>query len=259
MRVRLRFAGAAVLAAGAMAGQTAIVQNAAGGQAGTISAFGNPFVLSIPLVAPAPSNVVAPGMLAMLSAPATKIGIRPSGSATPIPAELTGSTSGQATFVVPRNMPLGGAEIEYQAEGQPTGWTNVNVVAASFDFFRIAPGGPVIAQAAGAGGALSPIGLATPAQPGQTIVFKGSGLGNALFTVTVGGVPAPLVAAAPHRANPGADEIRIQIPAAAPDGCYVPLVLTYNGTAVNTTISKTSNGAACASVSTFGGGYEDTR
>ena len=253
----VRCAGLVVSLVGVVAGQTALVQNAAGslginGITGLLGGFG--YVLTTPFPFVVGPNVVAPGMLAVINTTSSatlattpiKISIRPSGSDTPIRAEVISSTSGQTTFVVPRNMPLGGAEVEYQAEGQPTGWTNVNVVAASFEFFSSGQGGPAIAQAVGSGGSLSPIGLTTPAQPGQTIVLRGSGLGNALFTVTVGGVPATVVAAGPHRANPGAgDEIQLQIPAGAPDGCYVPLVLTYNGTAVTTTISKTSNGAPC--------------
>ncbi len=177
-----------------VAGQTAIVQNAAVGlsSSGFVGGFGYivPVAKSIRIAVavfralPPAQNVVAPGMLAVLYRRrhvAAKISIRPSGSDTPIRVEVISSTSGQTTFVVPRNMPLGGAEVEYQAEGQPTGWTNVNVVAASFDFFRIGPGGPAIAQSVGPGGSLSPIGLTTPAQPGQTILLKGSGLGNARF------------------------------------------------------------------------------
>jgi uncharacterized protein (TIGR03437 family) len=250
MRLLFRSAGLVVLLVGVGVGQTPIVENAAPGPAVSGFVAGNPFLLAAPIFQIAlAQNVVAPGMLAMLyptpGATPMKISIRPSGSDTPIRVELISSTSGQTLFVVPRNMPLGGAEVEYQAEGQPTGWTNVNVVAASFEFFRIGPGGPAIVQSVGPGGSLSPVGLTTPAQPGQTVFLKGSGLGNALFTVTVGGVPATVVAAAPHRANPGAEEIQIQIPAGVPDGCYVPVVLTYNGVAVTTTISKTSNKAAC--------------
>jgi uncharacterized protein (TIGR03437 family) len=251
MRSLFRSVGLVVVLVGFMAGQTAIVQNAAVNVSGSI---GYPILVNgigiesqlIEQVV-SRSDTVSPGMLATLSARATRISIRPSGSDTPIRTEIASFTPGTTNFIVPRNMPLGGAEIEYQTEGQPTGWTNVNVVAASFEFFRIGRGGPAVAQTVGPGGSLSPIGLTTPAQPGQTILLTGSGLGNAHFTVTVGGVPASVIAAAPHRAHPGADEILIQIPSGAnvPDGCYVPLVLTYNSTAVTSTISKTSNGAAC--------------
>ena len=250
MRPLARSAGLMVWLVGVVAAQTVFVENAASAPGVTgaflVGDFG--YVIQLP---PSPynavfgPNVVAPGMLAVINTGPTaapvRIWIRPSGSDTPIRAEVISSSSVQTTFVVPRNMPLGGAEVEYQSPGQPTGWTNVNVVAASFEFFSAGQN----AQAVGTGGSLSPIGLTTPAQPGQTILLKGSGLGNADFTVTVGGVPATVVAAAPHRANPGAEEIGIQIPAGAADGCYVPVVLTYNNTTVTTTISKTSNGAPC--------------
>ncbi len=120
------------------------------------------------------------------------------------------------------------------------------MVPASFEFFRIGPGGPVIAQSVASDGSLKPIGLATPAQPGQTVLLTGSGLGIATpFQVSVGGVAATIVHPLTQRSSPGYDRIFVQIPAGAPDGCYVPLTLTYNQTTVTTSISKTSNGAPC--------------
>ena len=240
--------------------QTASVQNAAVQGGSGVAYFGyaqsNIYELSR-LGAAAPTNIVAPGMLAVLSYSNSSSGpglpvtmsIRPSGSTFRLPVEVLDSAPGVITFAVPAGMPLGGAEIEYKAGGQPTGWTAVNVVGASFEFYRIGPGGPAIAQSIAANGSLSAIGLATPAQPGQTVLLTGSGLGTGTaVAVTLGGVPVPLVPAAPHRAQPGRDEILIRIPpgATVPDGCYVPLTLTYNGaTTVTTSISKTSNGAPC--------------
>jgi uncharacterized protein (TIGR03437 family) len=246
-----------ILLAGALAAQTATVQNAA-----SVSQTYESFLYanSSIVLTQAPLNIVAPGMVAVLSGPnlpngwtgTSTLSIRPAGSSTTIRLEALKSTPGSVTFVVPRNMPLGGAEIEYKVAGQPTAWTNVNVVAASFEFFRIGSGGPVIAQSVAPNGSLSPIGLTTPAQPGQTILLTGSGLGSGTsFNVTVGGLAAPIVPTPSHRAQPGPDEILILVPAvpAVPDGCYVPLVLTYGlpgrEVAVTSTISKTSNGLPC--------------
>ena len=145
-------------------------------------------------------------------------------------------------------MPLGGAEIEYKVAGMPTGWTAVNVVAANFELYRIGSTGPFLAQSVQTDGSLIPIGLTTPAQPGQTIRLTGSGLGvGTTVGVTVGGVPATLVNAPPHRYDPGLDEILFQMPAgtAVADGCYVPIAVTYNKVTILSTISKTSNGAPC--------------
>lgn len=217
---------------------------------------------------PLGTNVIAPGMLAVLTysnsspeffltvnigstlsispeLPVT-VSIRPAGSSIPFRGEVVTSTAGSVTFVVPPGLPSGGAEVEYKIGSQPTAWTNVNVVPASFEFFRVGPGGPVIAQSVASDGSLKPVGLATPAQSGQTVLVTGSGLGNAMpFQVSVGGAAATVVHPLTQRANPGYDRVFVQIPAAAHDGCYVPLTLTYNQTTVTTSISKTSNGAPC--------------
>jgi hypothetical protein len=97
---------------------------------------------------------------------------------------------------------------------------------------------------------MKPVGLATPAQPGQTVLLTGSGLGNSTpFQVSVGGAAATVVHPLTQRADRGYDRIFVQIPASAPDGCYVPLRLTYNPiynqVPVTTSISKTSNGGPC--------------
>ncbi len=252
-------AGLLFVLAGVVPAQTASVQNAALASGSGFALLGyivpNPYAYNR-LGLTTQTNIVAPGMLATLSyaslagwpgLPVT-MSIRHSGSSFRLPVEVVGSTLGAITFAVPAGMPLGGAEIEYKIAGQPTGWTSVNVVAASFEFYRIGPGGPAIAQSVAANGSLSPVGLATPAQPGQTVLLTGSGLGiGTTVAVTLGGVPVPLVPAAPHRAQPGRDEILIRIPqgSAVPDGCYVPLALTYNGTTVTSSISKTSSGAPC--------------
>jgi uncharacterized protein (TIGR03437 family) len=264
--MRMLVSGGVFLAwASLLPAQTATVRNAAVGLPSGELTLGS-FLLGYgPFVTPA--NVIAPGMLAVLTysdaGPGfilttiswtvsilphlpVNLSIRPAGSSIPFRAEVVTSTAGSVTFVVPPGLPVGGAEVEYKVGSQPTAWTNVNVVSASFEFFRIGPGGPVIAQSVASDGSLKPVGLATPAQPGQTILLTGSGLGNATpFQVSVGGAAAPIVHPLTQRANPGYDRLFVQMPAGAPDGCYVPLTLTYNQTTVTTSISKTSNGGPC--------------
>ena len=127
------------------------------------------------------------------------------------------STAGSVTFVVPPGLPVGGAEVEYKVGSQPTAWTNVNVVPASFEFFRIGPGGPVIAQSVASDGSLKPVGLATPAQPGQTVLLTGSGLGDATpFQISVGGAAATIVHPLTQRANPGYDRLSFKCLPARP-------------------------------------------
>ena len=113
--------------------------------------------------------------------------LRPVGSSTATQLTVTNAVTGAITFVVPANIPVGGAELLYQIDNQPTQWTAVNVVQSSFEFFRISSGGPAIAQTAAAEGAFGNVGLATPAQPGQTVLLTGSGLGyGSTVSATIG-------------------------------------------------------------------------
>jgi uncharacterized protein (TIGR03437 family) len=248
--------------------QVGTVQNAALYQAansrlgifpgGVIASSGLPGYISI-----GSANIISPRMLAVLSYPAVEtiaiigpppaatpvtatLSIRPVGSSTAIPVTVTNAVAGAITFVVPAGVPLGGAELLYQIAGQPTQWTTVNVVQSSFAFFTIGPGGPAIAQTIASNGSLTNVGLTTPAQPGQTLVLTGSGLGyGSAVSATIGGVAAQVIYAGAGPTQAGYDEILLQIPSAIPDGCYVPVTVTYNQTTVTTTVSKTSDGSPC--------------
>lgn len=254
--VGMMFALATVLSA-----QVGTVENAAAYQPETFLAS---LIGYVAYNVPISANVISPRMLAVLSYAGLEINplngvlvgaappvmatlsIRPVGSNTPIPVTVTKAVPGAITFVVPAAMPLGGAELLYQIAGQPTQWTTVNVVQSSFAFFSIASGGPAIAQTVASNGSTGNVGLATPTQPGQTLLLTGSGLGNgSTVSATIGGVTTPVTYAGPHPTLAGYDEILLQIPTAAPDGCYVPVAVTYNQTTVTTTISKTSDGSPC--------------
>jgi uncharacterized protein (TIGR03437 family) len=255
-----RFAGLMFALAALMPAQQGTVQNAAVYQPAVLALILEPAFLYNPYAVGDPglsANIVSPRMLAVLSysAPETiatlgsipaappvnaTLSIRPVGSNTPIPVTVTNAVAGAITFVVPAGMPLGGAELLYQIAGQPTQWTTVNVVQSSFAFFSTA-------QTIASNGTLSNVGLTTPAQPGQTLVLTGSGLGyGSTVSATIGGVAAPVIYAGPGATQAGHDEILLQIPPAVPDGCYIPVALTYNQTTVTTTITKTSNGSPCS-------------
>jgi uncharacterized protein (TIGR03437 family) len=220
-----------------------------------IAEYINPYVLGYTGIS---SNIISPRMLAVLSYSepgqifdpttifAATLSLRPVGSNTVIPVTVTNAVEGAITFEVPAGVPLGGAELLYQIAGQPTQWTTVNVVQSSFAFFTVGPGGPAIAQTVGSNSSLNNVGLATPAQPGQTLLLTGSGLGyGSTFGATIGGVAAPVLSAGPHPTLAGHDQIFLQIPAGVHDGCYVPVAFTYNQTTVTTTISETSDGSPC--------------
>jgi uncharacterized protein (TIGR03437 family) len=237
-----------------MPAQQGTVQNAAAYQSAMPQLVGYVVFGIAPGYSGGASNVISPRMLAVLSYPSPSsffdpvatLSLRPVGSNTAIPVTVTNAVAGAITFVVPAAVPLGGAELLYQIAGQPTQWTTVNVVQSSFAFFRIAPGGPAIAQTIASNGSLNNVGLTTPAQPGQTLLLTGSGLGyGSTVSATIGGVAAPVIYAGAGPTQAGHDEILLQIPAAIPDGCYVPVAVTYNQTTVTTTIGKTSDGSPC--------------
>jgi uncharacterized protein (TIGR03437 family) len=173
--------------------------------------------------------------------------IRPVGSSTLIPVNVSNAVQGAVTFVVPSYVPLGGAELLYQINNGPTEWTTLNVVQSSFAFFRTGTGGPAIAQAFSSAGASSSVGLATPIQPGQTLLLTGSGLGyGTSVTATIGGVSAPVIYAGPSGTAPaGNDQIQLQVPQGATPGCYVPVAVTLNAITQTTTISETADGSPC--------------
>lgn len=247
--------------------QSGIVQNAAvfeGQTVVTILAVG-PFFDPAVFVPVSTTNIVAPGMLAVLSyggpaelrfdplahrslpAPVSgTLSLRPAGSTTAIPVTVTNAVSGTITFVVPSGIPAGGAELLYQIGNQPTQWTTLNVVPSSFQFYRVRSGGPAVAAIAGPARDFSNVGLSTPIQPGETLRLIGSGLGSgAVTSATIGGIAAPIAYAGPDATRLGVDDILIPIPAGVPDGCYVPVAFAYNQITLTTTISKTSDGSPC--------------
>jgi hypothetical protein len=198
-------------------------------------------------------NVLAPAMLAtiqtgytvavlspvLITGPILNYGpslasvlIRPAGSLQAIPATITS----QNTFLVPAGIPQGTAELLWQYAGATYQSLDVKIAPHNFELTRNGPNGSA---------AIASVGLATPAQPGQTISLTGSGLGyGTQVTAAIGGLPATVVYAG--RGTPaGMDLIQLQIPTGVADGCYVPLVLNIGQSVVSSAISVTSTGAPC--------------
>jgi len=265
--MRLAHIAGMLFAAGAIASaQVGTVQNAAAAQIRTAFVSLADFLVTGPvsaelgLLAGFEPNIISPRMLAVLTYPIpasplntpvnepvnATVAIRPVGSGVAIPATVTNAVTGAITFVVPAGIPLGGAELLYQINGGATQWTPLNVVPSSFAFFSNGPGGSATAQTISSGGYASSVGLTTPIQPGGTLQLTGSGLGyGSTVSATIGGMSAPVIYAGASGTQAGRDQILLQVPAGVADGCYVPVVLTYNHTNVTTTVSVTSNGAAC--------------
>jgi len=214
------------------------VQSAADVQAGiftTVFAQGSLAVINFSQVTSTP----------VLSA---TVSLLPANSSTPIAAQVTSVSTFTITFVVPASVPTGAAQLIYKPGNQATQWTQVTIVPANLSLFRSGPTGPLIAQNINPDGTPAQNGLASPAQPGQPVVLWGTGLGStpqSAVQITLGGVAQAVLYAGAAPGQPGLNQLNFRIAAGTPDGCYVPLTLTYGTQSVSSFLSKTSDGLPC--------------
>jgi uncharacterized protein (TIGR03437 family) len=166
--------------------------------------------------------------------------------------------------IMPSNAPLGLVSVKVTYNGKASNPQTVRVVSNnpglfSATGFGYGPG--AIYNFSNTGAQVnSPL---HPAQPGQTIALFGNGLGP----ITQADTDTPPVANLPFKAElfiggvavtdfayvgrlpgvAGIDQINFQLPANAPQGCYVPVTLRIASTAVSNTVTMaiTSTGAAC--------------
>lgn len=102
----------------------------------------------------------------------------------------------------------------------------------------------------------------TPARPGQTVIFWGTGMGaisggdnvapaggdmsDVPVTMTIGGINAPRLYAGRAPQVAGIDNLYFTIPAGVPYGCQVPVVVTAGGVSANTImLAVTADGSPC--------------
>src|SRR5580692_5696083 len=90
-------------------------------------------------------SAITPGTQAFVTVPpgaagstsnAASVSIRPVGSATPIPAQVLGTSQTGITFVVPPDTPLGNAQVIYNQTGQFTQSTGVSIVSNRLAIYR---------------------------------------------------------------------------------------------------------------------------
>jgi uncharacterized protein (TIGR03437 family) len=202
------------------------------------------------------TTILAQGSLAVInfseptSPPATSatVSLLPANSTTPIPAQVTNVQPFTITFVVPADVPTGAAQLIYKPGNQATQWTTVTIVPANLALVRTGPIGPLIAENVNPDGTIASNGLATPAQPGQPVVIVGTGLGStpqSAVGITLGGVAQTVLYAGAAPGLPGVNQINFLIAAGTPDGCYLPLAVTYGTQSVTSFLSKTSDGLPC--------------
>ncbi|HTA46103.1 MAG TPA: hypothetical protein VK789_26850 [Bryobacteraceae bacterium] len=199
------------------------------------------------------NSPIAPGALAFITdfassaSPAVNgaaVSIRPVGSSTAIRAQVVDTSLQGITFLVPADVPLGNAQLIYHQAGELTQYTTVSISANNFSLYR----NPARGTNVDATGKASPNGLATPAQPGEAVEIFGTGLSTVPQTppqVTAGGVAQKVLYSGAAPGNPGVLQINLQIAPATPDGCYLPLTVTWGPSTATSYLSKTSDGMPC--------------
>ncbi len=198
------------------------------------------------------SSSVAPGSLGFIadsSNPAATVdgaavSIRPVGSSTLIPAQITGASDNGITFIVPPDTPLGNVQVVYHQAGELTQWTTATIVPSDFALYPT----PATMESLNLLGPATLNGLTTPAQPGQVIRIFGTGIGAIPpnpAQVTLGGVAQTVLYSGNATDQPGMNQINFQIAPGTPDGCYLPLLVTWGAGAATSYLSKTSDGSPC--------------
>lgn len=180
-----------------------------------------------------------------------------------IPAVVLNS---QINAIMPSNAPLGLVSVTVTYNGQTSNPATARVVANSpglftFTGFGIGPGA---IQNVAADGSQPPNAPSLSAKPGQIVTLWATGLGpvtvpdtasppvgNLPFQVEifVGGQPATNILYSGRSACCSSiDQIAFQVPANAPSGCYVPVVVRVAGSAISNTVTMAIDpgGAACS-------------
>ena len=177
-------------------------------------------------------------------------------------------SAGQINAIIPSNAPLGRVTLQATVNGVAGNPSPANVVASSFGALSINSGGfgPGVIQNNTTSGPVINSTQVT-AVPGQVETLWGTGLGpvpqdNVMPTVRnlpvqvqvfVGGQSASIDYSGRTSCCSGIDQINFTVPANAPAGCYVPVVVQLAGTVVSNTVTMAidPNGAPCTDPANF--------
>jgi uncharacterized protein (TIGR03437 family) len=122
--------------------------------------------------------------------------------------------------LIPRSAPLGPVRLTVVYEGRTSEPYPLTLVDSSFGFFTTETAPEALPEAR------RPVSAA----PGETVTLWGAGLGDARPEIFLGGKPAgPGRGAVAESCCKGVDRIEFQIPAGAPQGCYVPVQALAGG------------------------------
>lgn len=169
----------------------------------------------------------------------------------------------QLAAILPSGAPIGAASLTVTYNGQTSPARSVTIVETEFGIFTQngAGYGPGAIQNFISPGVVALNGLAKAANPGQTLILYGTGLGpiESGDDVAPGVKPAPvpvelligdrrIPAAYAGRAPgfPGLDQINFVLPPDSPEDCYVPVhVLVNGGMSRRASIAVANTGPVC--------------
>ncbi len=171
----------------------------------------------------------------------------------------------QINAILPSATPVGLVTVSVTFNGRTSNLEAFKVVKSSFGVFTRNSGGtgPAIAQNFVTPASLPLNAPAAPAMPGQTVILWGTGLGpvpgsdadppnpanrSDPLEITLAGRPVQADYQGRSGCCAGVDQINLRIPADAPTGCAVPLLVRLQGGvfANFATISISSDGGPCS-------------
>ncbi len=199
-------------------------------------------------------TVLVPGELATiwnygseLFAATATVRLRPSGQESTVSARVVEANGARITFLVPQ-VPVGFAQLIWETEGNSSEWSRVEIVPSDLALLRTGNTGPLRAQNISPSGKLATHGLASPAQPGDSVVLWATGLGSAppdSVKVLLGGVAQAILFAGPAPGQPGVEQINFRVSSPVTEGCYVPLTVQTPARTSDSFLSITANGQPC--------------
>ena len=178
----------------------------------------------------------------------------------------------QLAGILPSSTSVGAGTLTVRNNGKNSAPVPINVVRSAFGVLTASGAGTGSARVQDASQGYQELSTTRATNPGNFLVFYGSGVGPVTgdetlpqvqtdltgipVTVNIGGKPAPVFYRG-RTAFPGLDQINVQVPAldSGVYGCNVPVVITTNGFAANaTTIPVAQSGSTCPTSSNTGGG-----
>lgn len=176
-------------------------------------------------------------------------------------AFLVFASKGQINAIMPSNFPVGEAEVivHYGGKSSAPRLISVSKTDLGIFFMRIDNNDVAIAQNVASATDYPLNTPEVPARPGQIVILWATGLGPVNVSdanapgagdmtgvpveVRVGNVVAERIYAGRQPQTAGVDNIYFRVPAGAPTGCNVPVVVTAGGKEANrTTIAITEDG-----------------